>query len=314
MSITKAARRRAARWLAATGLLAALPAWSQDAAALAARLAALRSQLANSAFQHPLHMESAQNGDELEGNAYALIEQPFAVAAPALQGADHWCDILMLHLDVKGCRPTTASPPHLSVAIARKYDQPIANANWIDFSYEPAASTPGYLLVRMHAKEGPMSTHNYRIVLEAMPADAKHTFIHLSFSYGAGFAARLAMEGYFATFGRSKVGFSVVGKKADGSPIYVGNVRGLMERNTMRYFLAIDAYVDAWPLPAAAQPEQRLQNWVAGAERYPIQLHEMERDEYLAMKRREMLAATAKPLPTAPSPAPAPARANPGTY
>jgi len=36
------------------------------------------------------------------------------------------------------------------------------------------------------------------------------------------------------------------------------------------------------------QVEQRLEAWFAGVERYPRQLHEIERAEYLAMKRREI--------------------------
>lgn len=270
------------------------PAAAQDASALANRLNALRGELANPSFQHPLHMESVQKGDALEGDAYALVEQPFSVVSQALQGADHWCDILMLHLDVKGCTATAGPDARLHLAIARKWDQPLSSANWIDFAYQPVARTGDYLLVKMSSDSGPMSTRDYRIELEAMPVDARRSFIHLSFSYSSGFAARLAMEGYFATFGRNKVGFSVVGTK-DGKPVYVGNVRGLMERNTMRYYLAIDAYVNAFVLPPAAQQEARLKYWVAGAERYPIQLHEMTADEYLAMKRREMLVAAAPP-------------------
>jgi len=85
-----------------------------------------------------------------------------------------------------------------------------------------------------------------------------------------------------------KVGFTVVGHKPDGTPLYIGNVRGLVERNCMRYFLAIDAYLTAASLPPAEQLERRLQEWHAGSERYPIQLREMGREEYLAMKRKEI--------------------------
>jgi len=76
----------------------------------------------------------------------------------------------------------------------------------------------------------------------------------------------------------------VSGQDGDGRPTYVGGVRGLVERNTMRYYLAIDDYVAA---PAPAQLEQRLDTWFDATERYPRQLHEMEKPEYLAMKRDE---------------------------
>jgi len=57
-----------------------------------------------------------------------------------------------------------------------------------------------------------------------------------------------------------------------------------VERNTMRYYLAIDDYVAA---PAPSQLEQRLNTWFDATERYPRQLHEMEKPDYLAMKRVE---------------------------
>ena len=31
-----------------------------------------------------------------------------------------------------------------------------------------------------------------------------------------------------------------------------------------------------------------MHDWFAAIERYPLQLHELERDEYLSMKRREL--------------------------
>jgi hypothetical protein len=56
----------------------------------------------------------------------------------------------------------------------------------------------------------------------------------------------------------------------------------------MRYYLAIDAYLSAYGLPAAEQPEKRIREWYASTERYAQQLHEMEQSEYLDMKRKEM--------------------------
>jgi hypothetical protein len=96
------------------------------------------------------------------------------------------------------------------------------------------------------------------------------------------------MQGYLATIGRDKVGFSIVGSRADGQPIYVRGTRGVIERNTMRYYVAIEAYLGTLALPPAQQFERRLAAWFAGIERYPAQLHELERGEYLEMKRGEL--------------------------
>jgi hypothetical protein len=96
------------------------------------------------------------------------------------------------------------------------------------------------------------------------------------------------MEVYLATLGRNKVGFSIVGQEPDGRPIFVGGVRGVVERNTMRYYLAIDAYLGASALPAPRRSKKSLEDWFAATERHPRQLHEIGRDAYLEMKGREV--------------------------
>jgi hypothetical protein len=63
----------------------------------------------------------------------------------------------------------------------------------------------------------------------------------------------------------------------------------VVERNTMRYYLAIEAFLGALAAPPQARFEKRLRDWFAAAERYPRQLHEMEQGEYLDMKRKERL-------------------------
>ena len=72
-------------------------------------------------------------------------------------------------------------------------------------------------------------------------------------------------------------------------PDYIGGVRGVVERNTMRYYLAIDAYLGALSTAPLKQFEKRLQAWFASNEKYPRQLHEVDRATYLDMKRREYL-------------------------
>lgn len=95
------------------------------------------------------------------------------------------------------------------------------------------------------------------------------------------------MQVYLATIGRDKVGFTVTETLPDGHPVYIKGVRGVVERNTMRYYLAIDAYFDALTTSPEDQLEKRLQKWYHSAEQYARQLHEVEREDYLDMKRRE---------------------------
>jgi hypothetical protein len=95
------------------------------------------------------------------------------------------------------------------------------------------------------------------------------------------------MQAYLGTVGRNKVGFTAVGNESGGRRQSVGGMRGVVERNTMRYYLAIEAYLGALGTPAKSRMEKSLGDWFAATERYPRQLHEMERGEYLDMKRKE---------------------------
>ena len=56
----------------------------------------------------------------------------------------------------------------------------------------------------------------------------------------------------------------------------------------MRYSLAIEAYLGAYTAPPEQQLEKRLRDWFASTERYALQLHEIDQNEYLEMKRREV--------------------------
>lgn len=275
-------------WLLWT-VACSFPAHAQDASSLQARFETLREQLTDNHFQRPLYIESSERSRELQGDVYALIEQPYTVIGPALVDVNNWCDILILHLNVKGCRRGPQDEGDaLLLNVGRKFDQPLADTHPFAFSYRIAAATPNYLQVAMRADKGPLGTSRYRVTIEVVELDAQSSFLHLSYSYRTGVIARLATGIYLATTGRDKVGFSIVGHKPDGEPVYAGKMRGVIERNTMRYYLAIEAFLGALTAPASEQLEKRLSDWYAGVERYPIQLHEMERDDYLAMKRNEI--------------------------
>jgi len=261
---------------------------ADSAPGLAAKYAELRGQLKDNQFHKPIVLVSSETRDSVTGDMYALVDQPFATVAAALKGSGDWCEIMILHLNTKYCR---ASPgpqgATLNVSIGKKHDQPVDEAYRVVFTHAVTAQSAGYLQVRMNADQGPLSTRDYRIALEAVPVDGGRTFVHLSYSYGFGAAGRLAMQVYLNTAGSSKVGFTVTGTQADGQRQHIGGMRGLVERNTMRYYLAIESFLGSLSAPPQARLEKRLRDWFAATERFPRQLHEMEQDEYLNMKRKE---------------------------
>ncbi|MDP9994344.1 hypothetical protein J2W28_004608 [Variovorax boronicumulans] len=283
--LASVARRTGLAIVAIALVAASAPALAQQpstdtgaAAALRAKLQALAPQLERNAFRRPLALESSEAADRLSGDVYALVDHPFARVSGALREPAAWCQVLMLHLNTKHCA-VKGGGATLAVAIGRKFDQPLSDAQTIAFAYTPGKADANYLNVRLSADTGPLSTRDYSIVFEATPADGGKTAIHLRYAYAYGTAARLAMKGYLATLGSDKVGFTPAGQGG-----YIGGVRGVVERNTMRYYLAIDSYLDA---PAAGQLEQRLGAWFDATEQYAKQLHEIEKSDYLTMKRHE---------------------------
>lgn len=262
---------------------------AQDAASLKARYTELQDRLANNQFGRPLYLESAQTSNDLKGDVYSVVDYPYATVQQALRPVDHWCDILILHLNVKGCKTSgSAGARKLSLAVGKKFDQPVEDAYKVGFAYRVVTASADYLQVRLNADEGPLGTRDYRIQLEAVPIDSRRSFIHMSYSYGYGFAARMAMQAYLSTIGSQKVGFSIADRKPDGTPVYIGGVLGLIERNTMRYYLAIDAYLASYALPPAEQTDKRIHAWYDSTERYATQLHEMDEADYVEMKRNEI--------------------------
>ncbi len=284
-------RRAWARWLLLCCALALGSAWAQPAPAeaLRARFAAIRAHGEGRLAQRSVYLQSTEASDRMQGEVYALVDRPYAELRDALVQPGAWCDILILHLNVKYCRPAnSAGHDELVTGIGRKFDQPLDKAYWARFAFHVASAGDGYLDVVLQAPTGPLGTQDYRLVVRALPFTAGQTLLQMTYSYSYGLAARWAMQAYLATIGSDKRGFSVVGRSADGQPDLVGGIRGVLERNTLRYYLAIESYLEAQVQPRAERAEKSLQLWFDATERYASQLHEVDRDAYLEMKRREL--------------------------
>lgn len=270
--------------------LVSTTAQAQDAGALRARHAALHEQLAKNPFGRPLHVESSTSGGAHKGEIYAVIDKPYSVVAPALARPAHWCDILTLQVNIKRCN---ASDEGLAAFITRKAREPVDSAHRVDFRYHLATAGANYLNVALRARSGPVGTRDYEIVVEAAPLDSGRTFMHMSYAYTLGSMARFAMDAYLAGAGREKFGFSVVDRLPDGRPVYVDGVRGVVERSSMRYYLAVEAYLDSLAAPQGQRLEARLRRWYTATARYPQLRETVGPDEYVEMKRREASAALA---------------------
>lgn len=224
---------------------------------------------------------SAESAGAIQGEIHGVMPHPLAVIEDALGDAAHWCEILTLTYNIKRCDPLPG--PVLSVLVGKTAQEPIDNASRMQLDLRSTAGGPRYMRKVLEAARGPFGTRNYVIAVEAIPIDAHSSFVHLSYSYELGRLSRVAAQVYLATEGASKVGFTMETDGQGGGAQLVGGLRGVMERNTVRYFFAIEAYLGTLALPPEQRFDARLRAWFDACEPYR-QLHEMPRGEYVELK------------------------------
>ena len=267
-------------WCALPGAASA----ADGADALSARYRTLRPQLDASPLKLPIVVESLEEGSQIRGEVHAVLQQPYAPLMARLKTPREWCQVVLLHLNIKTCtHEGGASGEWLTFYSGRKFYEPPEKAYPIRFSFQVPAAEANYMKVTLTAESGPFSTRDYRILFEAIPLP-QGTFVHFVYSYRSSTLSRLATKGYLETIGRDKVGFTSTGQGDDGKPQYVGGARGVVERNAVRYYFAIQAFLED---PAEGRVENRLDRWFQLTERYPAQLHELDKAEYLQFKRQE---------------------------
>ncbi len=256
---------------------------------LRARHAELRGALDKSAFKEPLVLMSSDSGGQVAGDVYAEIKHPLADIAAAFKTAAQACDLLVLHLNVRACKAAGSEAGQtLELSIGPKRAAAAGMVYRMNYAFRVEIDSPQYLRVLLTAADGPLSTSDYRIVLEAMPLQGQRVFLHLSYNYAYGTLAKMAMSVYLATAGRAKIGFTVIGQSADGRPVFLRGERAAIERNVMRYYLALLAYVSASSGTSQQLTEARLRHWFELTERYAPQLHELDLAEYLDEKHKDM--------------------------
>jgi hypothetical protein len=286
-----ASRRKHSHWLIGLLMLAGLATQAKAASpdTLRAQFASLRDAGTSQLLDQSIYLRSTESSDRMQGEVHALIDEPFEQVRQQLAKAEQWCDVLILHINVKYCRAQrTATGEELVSGVGRKFDQPLAEVHWVRFGFRVLTDRSDHLLAELRAPSGPLGTHDYRMSVEAVPHANGQSLLRMTYSYGYGTAARWAMKTYLATLGRDKRGFSVVGKTAAGQPVTVDGVRGVVERNTLRYYLALQSHLESHDAPGGNATKLSLQTWFNATERYAEQLREMDGPAYMAMKLKEV--------------------------
>jgi hypothetical protein len=275
-------------------LLCGLPVQAQEgsAQALAQQYQGMRQQLASSALGVPVEVRSFEQEAQLHGEVYALLAQPFASLQPHMVLAPQWCQMILLHLNISACTSEhAAGQDWITFYSGGKANVLMEKAYPLRLHFQVLDASPAHLEVALSAAEGPFGTSDYRISLSAIPV-AQGSFVRFSYSFQSSVSSRMATSVYLATAGRSKIGFTVLDKASDGSPKYIGGTRAIAERNAVRYYLALQAHMESLSLPAEQRFAHASARWFDLTERYAAQLHEVERQEYLDAKTRELEAQT----------------------
>lgn len=246
------------------------------------------ARLKNSSFGLPLFLDSSEKGDRVHVDVYGIFNHPFNSVTEVLKVPANWCDIVALHPNVKACTyGNETGDGALTFYIGKKEYQTPEESRPVVYHYRNVVQKKGYLDISLTAGEGPFGTRDHSMRFEALPLKGSKTFVHVSYEYSDSLALRLAGKAYFATVGRSKVGFTVTGRDGSGEQTYIGGPRGAVERNAVRYYFAIDSFMIALHHPAQSLFSSRSSQWYDLTSHYRKQLFELEKKDYLKAKGAE---------------------------
>ncbi|MDH5648063.1 MAG: hypothetical protein OEY67_00290 [Gammaproteobacteria bacterium] len=249
---------------------------------------ALAESLSSNVYGIPIYLESGSQDRTMHGDVYGVIPHSFDQVRDALGSPLTWCQIVPQHINIKACTyQMVENTCQLNFYTGRKYYMNPERVFRIKYQFERSAYEDNYFKSSLVAQKGPLDTKKYYIYAEAVPIDGSSTFIHFSYSYAYGLVTHAAMNGYFASLGNNKKGFSTVDISANGEPVYVEGVQGVAERNVMRYYFAIQSYLDSLSADPDKQFEASINRWFELTEKYPEQLYEMDKVRYLEYKRKE---------------------------
>lgn len=235
----------------------------------------------------PFYIESARSGNTLHADVYVKLDYPVSLLAKLLTQPRMWCEFMPLNLNIKACTYRVENgKSQLRLYAGRKFYQTPAETYLLQYQFQVIKQQTDNFMVALTATEGPFGSSGYVILVEAIPVDSR-SFVRVHVSYDTSWWSRLLTTGYLATLGAGKVGFTVIGSTAQGEPVYVEGLRSITERNAMRYYLAMLAYLETLTVPAEQRFEARSERWFDLTEQYHKQLHELDKVDYLEAKRRE---------------------------
>jgi hypothetical protein len=247
-----------------------------------------KARLETNSFGLPLFLDSYERDGRVQVDVYGIFDYPFASVVDVLKVPANWCDIASLHPNVKACTYRELQDAWLlTFYLGRKVYQLPEDTRQIIYQHRNVDQRQGYQDIVLSADEGPFGTRDHRIRFEALTLDGGRTFVHVVCAYRDSVALRLAEKAYFATLGSGKIGFTVTGTDKNGEPVYIGGARGAIERNAVRYYFAIQSFMNTLHYPEESRFSMRISEWYDLTNRYRQQLFELDKKDYLTLKATE---------------------------
>jgi hypothetical protein len=233
----------------------------------------------------PIEVNSSEENDQVSAQAWGVLDAPYAHVAEIAGRPASFCDFVSLVIFVKACTfAADVAPTTVTLYIGRKdYEDPDPD-NALAFAFTNESPGDGHINVGLFVAEGLLGVKDNRLEFELWSVDGR-TLVNVRTSYVASTQSKLATGTYLMTFGRNKIGFSTT-TDANGKAQPVKGVRGIIERNTMRYFLALRSYLETLDVTPEQRDAARIERWFDATAQYE-RLYEVPREEYIANKARE---------------------------
>jgi hypothetical protein len=272
-------------------LLAVAPdaSWGDEGAfqRLSGRYPELQEAARRGPFGLPLQVHSEERETRISAEIHGIIDHPFRALAATFTEPGGWCNFLVLNPNIKTCTfRREAQEILLTLYIGSKSYRAPESATEQVYRFLVRARHPEYAAISLTAAQGLLGTTAHRFEFEAGSVAGK-TVVALSSSFEPSVLSRLLTGIYLTTLGRYKIGFSREATEAGVPAGYVRGVKGMIERNAMRYYLALKAFLETSDLPAGRQFEARASLVYDLMDLYPAQLRQMDKAEFLDIKSRE---------------------------
>lgn len=257
----------------------------QASGELMARKSEILALIDQSPFAEPINLQSVEESRGAHGYIHGIVNEPFDQLSAYLSSAAHWCHILFLHQNVKSCVHAGQSlTAELALYLGRKYYQHPHEADAMRLTLEVIARQDDFLSIELGSDRGVHGARDLQMTIQAIPLEGGRSLVRLSYSINLGWFARASLRVYFSTLGRARIGFTLESTDESGDPEFVTGLRGMIERNTVRFYFALQAFMEH---PNPEQFEARLLRWFELTDRYPEHLRELDEETYISQKLRE---------------------------